>query len=184
MDTALLIIDVQNDYFPGGKMELYKSAEAALVIKDLLQQSRGKGFPVIHIQHISVRPGASFFLPGTPGAEIHESVRPAEGEKVIVKNYPNSFRDTGLQQHLAGKGIKKLVVAGMMTQMCVDTTVRAAYDLGYECTVVSDGCAAKALSFDGRDVSAEDVQTSFLSALNGIFSRVMKKDLVIAEFIR
>jgi nicotinamidase-related amidase len=179
MKTALLIIDVQNDYFPNGKMEVNNSLDASLRIKDLINHFRNRSMPVIHIQHISVRPGALFLLPGTAGAEFHDNVKPAEGEKIIVKNYPNSFRKTGLNDYLKENNISKLVIVGMMTHMCVDTTVRAAFDLGYECIVAGDCCATKTLNFNNKEVAAESVQNSFLAALNGVFCRVLKKDEVI-----
>src|SRR5436190_10097679 len=125
-DTALVIIDLQNDYFPGGAMELEGSPAAGAKAGEVLQKFRNENLPVFHIRHLSVRPGATFFLPGTPGAQIHGSVRPREGELVVEKNFPNSFRATALQNHLDQHKIKNLVVAGMMTHMCVDATVRAA----------------------------------------------------------
>ncbi len=176
MKTALLIIDVHNDYFPGGRMELYGSLDASIRIKDLLQHFRKELMPVIHIQHISTRPGSTFFLPGTHGAEIHENLKPSKDEKIITKNFPNSFRDTELNNYLKDNNISKLIITGMMTHMCVDTTVRAAYDLGYECIVVSDCCATKNLRIYETEVMAENVQNSFLAALNGVFSKVMTKD--------
>ena len=179
MNTALLIIDVQNDYFSGGKMELSGSLEAALKIKDLLDYFRKADLPVIHIQHVSLRPGASFFLPDTPGVEINDNVKPEAGEKVVVKNYPNSFRDTELDSYLKENKISRLAIAGMMTHMCIDTTVRAAFDLGYECILAGDCCAARELAINNVKIPAQDVQNSFLAALNGIFASVVKKDDVL-----
>jgi nicotinamidase-related amidase len=179
MKTALMIIDVQNDYFPGGKMELENSLDAAMKIKDLLKHFRDKGIPVIHIQHISIKPGAAFFLPETHGAEFHDNVKPLDGEKIIIKNYPNSFRNTGLHEYLKEKEISRLVIAGMMTHMCVDTTVRAAFDLGFECITAGDCCATRTLKYGNNIISAADVQNSFLAALNGTFSRVLPKDEII-----
>jgi nicotinamidase-related amidase len=179
MKTALMIIDVQNDYFPNGKMELNNSINASIKIKDLITFFRNKSMPVIHIQHISIRPGSTFFLPGTSGLEFHDNVKPKEGEKIIIKNFPNSFRNTDLNDYLKEQNISKLIIVGMMTQMCVDTTVRAAFDLGYECIVAGDCCAAKTLKIFNNEVSAENVQNSFLAALNGVFSKVLKKEEVI-----
>jgi len=183
MKTALLIIDVQNDYFPGGKMELNNSIDAGIKTKDLIQHFRNKSMPVIHVQHISLRPGAAFLLPDTHGAEFHDSVKPKADEKIIVKHYPNSFRDTGLNSYLKENKISKLVIAGMMTHMCVDTTVRAAFDAGYECIVAGDCCATRALAINGNEVSADNVQNSFLASLNGVFSKVSKKDEIIEYII-
>jgi nicotinamidase-related amidase len=128
------------------------------------------------VRHLSVRPGATFFIPGTKGAEIHASVAPAAGEAVIEKNFPNSFRATDLEQRLEQAGIKNLVVAGMMTQMCVDSTVRAGADLGYKVTLLSDACATRAQSFGGESVPAPQVQRAFLAALNGLFAKVQPTD--------
>ncbi len=173
METALILIDIQNDYFPGGKMELVGSLEASLRAGEILNFFREKKMPVIHIRHLSVRPGATFFLPGTSGSEIHENVKPAAGESVIEKNYPNSFRDTPLLDVLKKDGIKNLVIAGMMTHMCVDATTRAAFDHGFTCTLVHDACATRQLSFAFTDVPAAHVHTAFLSALNGIYARLL-----------
>ena len=140
MKTALLIVDVQNDYFPNGRKELDDSLNVSLKIKALLEQFRNRSMPIIHVQHISVKAGSTFFLPGTAGVEFHDNVKPKENEKIIIKNYPNSFRDTELNEYLKENNIAKLVIVGMMTHMCIDTTVRAAYDLGYECIVGGDCC--------------------------------------------
>lgn len=176
MTCAYLLIDIQNDYFPGGTMELVGSSAAAAQAERLIQAFRRKGLPVIHVQHISTRPGAGFFLPGTHGARIHERVAPIEGEEVFQKHYPNSFRDTGLLAHLRDLGVSQLVIAGMMTHMCIDATTRAAADLGFQCVLAHDACATRALSFGGATVSAENVQTAFLAALNGLFARVSSTD--------
>lgn len=184
MSTALLIIDIQNDYFPGGAMELVGSTEAGAQAGKLLAAFRGKGLPVIHVQHISTRPGASFFVPDTKGVEIHASVAPQAGETIIQKNFPNSFRDTPLLQHLRERDITRLVVAGMMTQMCIDTTVRAAADLGFACSLAHDACATRDLSFGGVTVPAASVQAAFLAALNGLFAKVQCADELCLAFGR
>jgi len=170
--TALLIIDIQNDYFPGGAMELAGASEAAEQAARLLAAFRAKALPVVHIQHVSIRPGATFFLPGTAGMEIHESVRPLEGEAVFQKNFPNAFRQTPLLEHLRGAGITDVVIAGMMTHMCVDTSTRAAADFGFACSLAQDACATRALAFGGVQVSAANVQAAYLAALNGAFAKV------------
>ena len=181
MVQALLIIDIQNDYFPGGAMELVGSPLAGVRAGKLLHEFRKKSLPIIHIQHISARQGATFFLPNTAGAEIHECVAPKAGETVFQKNYPNSFRETPLLEHLRKLEVTRLVIAGMMTQMCIDTTTRAATDLGFKCLLAHDACATKALSFGGSTVSAENVQTAFLAALNGLFAQVLPVDEICAN---
>lgn len=173
MTKALLVIDVQNDYFPGGMMELQDSIGASLNIRELLDYFRKGSMQVIHIQHQSVKPGAQFLLPGTPGTEFHENVKPLDTEKIFKKNFPNSFRSTGLDEYLKEHKISTLVIAGMMTHMCVDTTVRAAFDLGYQCIVAGDCCATRSLMIADKKISAADVHNAFLASLNGTFSKVL-----------
>jgi nicotinamidase-related amidase len=173
MTQALLLIDIQNDYFPGGAMELVGSPEAGLQAGALLETFRRAGRPIIHIQHLAARPGATFFLPGTTGAEIHASVAPRPGEPVFQKHFPNSFRETPLQSHLQGLGVTQLVIAGMMTHMCIDTTVRAAFDLGFQCQLAQDACATRDLTRSGTRVPAAQVQAAFLAALDGTFAQVL-----------
>ncbi len=173
MKTALVLIDIQNDYFPGGKMELEGAVEAAGEAGKLLAAARENNVTICHIRHFSVQPGATFFIPGTEGTETHSSVAPLPDELVIEKNYPNSFRETTLGEFLKREGIGKLVFAGMMTHMCVDTTVRTASDLGFKCALAHDACATLGLEFNGRSVTATDVQTSFMAAISGRFALVL-----------
>jgi nicotinamidase-related amidase len=184
MSQTLLIVDIQNDYFPGGAMQLEGSSEAGARASALLEAFRAKGLPVVHVQHISNRPGASFFLPETEGAEIHSSVRPAPSEKLIVKHTPNAFRDTDLLEHLRAIGTDQLVVAGMMTHMCVDSTVRAAFDHGFTCTLAQDACATRALTVNGNTIPASQVHQSFLAGLNGLFARLTTSDEVATALTR
>lgn len=172
-DTALLVIDIQNDYFPGGAMELEAADAAGAKAGIALEKFRKSGDPVIHVRHLSVRPGSTFFIPGTRGAEIHNLVAPRGNETVLEKNFPNSFRGTRLEQTLKDSGIKNLVVAGMMTHMCVDATVRHAADLGYKITLLGDACATRAQSYAGEKVPARQVHTAFLAALNGFYAKVV-----------
>jgi nicotinamidase-related amidase len=173
-DTALLIIDIQNDYFPGGAMELEGSDAAGAKAATALKNFREQKLPIVHVRHLSVRPGSTFFLPGTPGAEIHASVTPQANEAVVEKNFPNSFRNTQLQTRLESLGVKNLVVAGMMTHMCVDATVRHAADLGYKITLLGDACATRAQSYGGEKVPARQVHAAFLAALNGFYAKVVQ----------
>jgi len=171
--SALLIVDIQNDYFPGGRMELVGATEAGAQAARLLAEYRRRGLPVLHVQHVAAHEGATFFLPDTPGADIHQFVRPLADEPVFQKHYPSSFRETALLGHLRGAAIDRLVIAGMMTHMCIDTTTRAAADLGFDCSLAHDACATKALSFGGVEVPANQVQASYLAALNGTFAKVL-----------
>ena len=172
MPTALLLIDIQNDYFPGGAMELVGSVEAGQRAALLLAAFRSNGMPVVHVQHLSTRAGATVFLPNTRGVEIHDCVAPREGETIVRKHFPNSFRETPLLQHLRDRNITDLIIAGMMTHMCVDPSTRAAADLGFNCHLAHDACATRWLTFSGATVAAADVQTAFVASLNGLFAKV------------
>ena len=177
---ALLIIDIQNDYFPGGRMELEGSDAASERAAELVAGFRERGLPVIHVQHLSVRPGATFFLPDTDGVNIHTRVAPLDRETLIQKHFPNAFRETALHEHLRKAGIDELVIAGMMTHMCVDATTRAAADQGLRCSLAHDACATRALTFGDTRVPAEHVQCSFVSALSGTYAVVKSaRDLAV-----
>jgi len=181
MKPALIIIDIQNDYFPGGKMELEGSPEASLQAAKLLEVFRARTLPLVHVQHVSNRPGAGFFLPDTEGVNIHASVAPRPGETVVQKNFPNSFRGTPLLEHLRGLGVDHLVIAGMMTHMCVDATTRAAFDLGFSCSLAHDACATRAIAFGEQRVPAAQVHAAFLAALNGMYAKVQGAAAIAAE---
>jgi nicotinamidase-related amidase len=165
MKTALILIDIQNDYFPGGRMELEGPLQAAEQARRLLGFFRQKKWPTVHIQHLSTRPGATFFLPDSEGAKIHETIAPLEGETVIVKNFPNSFRETSLLEHLKSVGAERLVICGSMTHMCVDATTRAAADFGYPVLLAADACATRSLAYGETKIPAEHVHGAFLAAL-------------------
>jgi nicotinamidase-related amidase len=181
MKTALILIDIQNDYFPGGNGTLEGSLAASQQASRLLDHFRQKGLPLVFIQHIADRPGATTFLPGSEGANLHENIRPMPGETIFQKHYPNSFRNTPLLEHLRALKIERLVVCGMMTHMCVDSTVRAAFDYEFECWLAHDACATRALSIGDRTMPAEYVHLSFLAALNGRYSKVQSVEEIIAQ---
>jgi len=173
MARGLVIVDIQNDYFPGGANPLERPEAAAAQAARLLASFRDTGEPLVHMQHVWDAPDAEFMAPGTPGVEIHEAVAPHPGETVIQKQHPNSFLDTGLEQHLRDAGVDRLVVCGMMTSMCVDATVRAGADLGFPVVVAHDACATMPLEFGGRTIPAADVHAAFLAALADSYAEVV-----------
>lgn len=173
MKKALLLVDIQNDYFPGGKMELVGMKEAAAQAQELLSIFRQRHWPTYHIQHVSLRKGAPFFLPDTPGVAIHELIAPRPGETIIEKHFPNSFRETGLQERLAAGGVTELLICGAMSHMCIDATTRAAVDLGFTCTVIHDACATRDLTFGEQVIPAAQVHGAFMAALASIYARVV-----------
>lgn len=173
MNPALLIIDMQNDYFPGGRMELVQIGKAADNACRLLEIFRAKAYPVIHVQHFSVGEDAPFFVPNTRGVEIHPSLTPAREELLIAKKYPSSFRETALLKELHNRNISELVICGAMSHMCIDTTVRAAFDLGFRSIVAADGCATRDLTFNGLRIEAAKVHGAFMAAMASVFATVI-----------
>jgi nicotinamidase-related amidase len=171
MSRALVIVDIQRDYFPGGAMPLHEPEAAAEKAGQVLEAFRKAGDPVFHVQHQSPA-GAGFLEEGTDGTEIMAPVTPADGEVVIRKHAPNSFLRTDLEQRLRDLDVEEVVVVGMMTSMCVDATTRAGADLGFRMTLVPDACAAPGLEFGGRDVDAQDVHASFVAALGQFYATV------------
>jgi nicotinamidase-related amidase len=178
MPTGLILVDIQNDYYPGGRMELVGISEAGQKAGELLSFFRANNWPTFHIQHLSVRKGATFFLPDTEGAEIHDCIKPLSDERVIQKHYPNSFRETALLEELKKQEVKKMVICGAMSHMCIDATVRAAFDFGFECVAIQDACATRNLEFGGKTIAAEQVHGSFMAALGSAYARV----LTVEEF--
>jgi nicotinamidase-related amidase len=175
---GLLIIDIQRDYFPGGAFPLVGPEDAATAARRALDAFRAGGEPVLHLQHVWDAPDATFMRPGTDGVEIHPLVAPGEGEAVIQKAEPNGFLGTALEEELRAAGIDELVVAGMMSSMCVDATVRAGADLGFGMTVVHDGCAAPDLEFGGTSVPGASVHAAFMAALgDGYATLVASREL-------
>ena len=172
-NSALIVIDIQNEYFEDGGMELVDPLKAGKNARRVIDQFRRRKLPVVHIQHISSDPKAMpFFIDGRRAAEIHESVSPMPNELVIRKHFPNSFRETELLDYLRKNKIEELVVVGMMTHMCIDATVRAAVDLGFPCTVIDDACATRDLEINGSVVGALEVQHAFLAALAFFYAEV------------
>lgn len=183
MNLCLLLVDLQNDYFAGGNMELANIRQAAQNAQILLKQFRNMHLPVIHIQHISTRPGATFFLPDTMGAEINKMVSPLEGENIIKKTYPNSFRETDLLNLLNASGIDTVVICGAMTHMCIDATTRAAFDYGFKCIVAEDACATRDLVFKDKTIDSSVVHSSFMAALSVPYAQVITTKEVLDKMV-
>ncbi|CAD0002326.1 cysteine hydrolase family protein [Flavobacterium salmonis] len=172
MKKALIIIDVQKEYFENGALELVNPIPASENAKRVLEHFRKENDTIVHVQHISAE-GIPFFVSGTQGVEIHENVKPLEGEKIITKQFPNSFRGTDLLEYLQSNEITHLVITGMMTHMCIDAGTRAAFDFGFECTVIGDACATMDLQINGQNVKAADVHNAFLAALEFFYAKIV-----------
>jgi nicotinamidase-related amidase len=183
MKTALILVDIQNDYFPGGKMELNGIGAAGGNAADLLSFFRNNNWLTFHIRHIAAGEGATFFLPGTAGAELHDLISPLPGEPVIEKHFANSFRETELLGKLEEARITKLVICGAMSHMCIDATTRAAADLGFECVVAQDACATRELDFGGVTIPSEHVHGAFMAALGAAYARVLDCEEIMGGVI-
>ena len=179
MKTALLVIDIQKDYFEGGKYPLVNPLAAAKNAYMLLQCFREHEGHHIHIQHISLEPDAGFFVKGDVGSDIHDSVAHFEGEPIVYKHHPNSFQGTNLLEMLKAWEVERVIITGMMTHMCVDATARAAVDFGFDIIVAEDACASRDLQYGGTTIPAEQVHKAFLAALTW-YGKVMKSDEIIA----
>lgn len=179
---AIVVVDIQNEYFPpAGKLPLKKVEEAAANAAKVIAHARNLGEPVIHVRHEFPDPSAPFFATGSEAVDIHSSVQPLDGEQVITKNYPNSFRETALKESLDQLGITDVVVIGSMSHMCIDATSRAAVDFGYTTTIVHDACATMDLEFNGVTVPAEHVHAAFMSALAFLYGTVTTTEEFLAS---
>lgn len=178
---ALILIDVQNDYFPGGKWPLSGMETAAGNAAALLAAARAAGDLVVHVRHEFAGADAPFFSPGSDGAKIHPNVAARDGEPVVLKHHVNAFRETELKAILDQHGVDKVVICGAMSHMCVDAGVRAASDLGYQCIVIHDACATCDQQFESRMVPAADVHAAFMAALGFGYAKLMSSNEYLAN---
>lgn len=163
MKRALVVVDLQNEYLPTGKLPLTGIEGAVTNAVRMISHARETGTPIFHIRHESDE-GAPLFAKGSSGAEIQPAVAPEGHEPVIVKKHINAFRETDLKQRLEGADIQELVVIGAMSHMCIDAVVRAAADMGYPVTVLHDACATLDLTFGGVNVPAAQAHATMMAA--------------------
>lgn len=173
---ALIVIDVQQEYFaPVGRLPLPDGPRAVEQIARALAWARGAGVPVVHVVHESRRPGAALFAPGSPGLEVHPAARPAADEPVVLKHLPGAFTGTPLERLLRERGAERLVLAGFMTQMCVDTTARQGAHLGFRVSVLADATAAMDVRGpDGRLIPHDHVHRTHLGSLSGFIAEIAR----------
>lgn len=171
--SALLIIDLQNEYLSTGKLPLVNIEQATENAVKVIAKARQNAMPVIHIQHISASDEIPIFVPNSNGIEFQDTVKPNADETVIVKNSINSFLNTNLKEILDTQGITELVVIGAMSHMCIDAAVRAAADFGYKVTVIHDACATLDLEFNGRIVEAAQVHAALMAALAFAYATII-----------
>ena len=180
-NTALVLVDIQNDYFEGGLWPVDKMRQVSANAARLLENARNKDHTIIHVHHEIPSDEAPFFRPGTPGAEIHSSVAPAADEPTILKHKPNSFHNTSLHADLEAKGVTDVIICGAMSQMCIDATARAAVDFGYKVTVVEDACGAKEQAFKDMEIPAPQVHAAFMAPLAMLYARVIDTETYLAQ---
>src|SRR3954463_13836979 len=177
---ALVLIDIQNNYFPGGRWALAGIESAADNAARVLAAARAVGDLVVHVRHEFPTPDAPFFASDSEGARIHPKVRNLQGEPVILKHHVNAFRETDLKAILDRHGVEEVVICGAMSHMCVDAGARAASDLGYKCVVVHDACATRDQEFEGVVLPAAEVQAAFMPALRFGYAKLVTTEEYLA----
>jgi nicotinamidase-related amidase len=175
-NSCLILIDVQNEYIDG-VLPLPGAAKSIANCKKVLDRARASKIPVVHVKHHG-RPGGPVFNPESEKSEIVAELAPATGEAVIVKSMPNSFVRTDLEATLRALDCEELIIAGFMTHMCVSSTTRAAVDLGFTCSVISDATATRDLPdpTGTGNIDAETVHRAALAALQDRFCNVVETE--------
>jgi nicotinamidase-related amidase len=177
---ALIVVDIQNDYFAGGKWPLVGVDAAADNARRIIDAARGNGDLVVHIRHETPAKDAPFFVPDTEGAQLHPKAANLPGETVIVKNFMNPFRETELLNILRAAAIQDVVVVGNMSHMCIDAVTRASDDFGFNTIVIHDACATHDLEFEGVSVPAAQVHAAFMAAMKFGYADVVSADVFLA----
>ena len=177
---AVVVIDLQNEYLPTGKLPLSGIEAAVANAARVIAAARASGVPVIHVRHEFAHGEMPVFVPGSDGVQIQPAVAPQPGEPVVLKNHPNAFRETTLKQLLDERGVDELVVVGAMSHMCVDAAVRAAADMGYAVTVIHDACATLDLEFGGVSVPAGQVHAAMMAALGFAYASLASTEAYLA----
>ncbi|NER59423.1 cysteine hydrolase [Pseudomonas sp. MAFF212428] len=170
---ALIIIDIQNDYFPDGKWPLQGADAAAENAARIIAAMRAKGDLVVHVRHEFESDDAPFFTPGSQGAQIHPKAANQGDEPVVLKHKVNSFLGTDLKAILDRHLVTGLVLVGSMSHMCIDAAARAASDMGYATVVIHDACATRDLEFNGVVVPAAQAHAAYMASLAFAYSQVV-----------
>jgi len=179
--TALLLIDIQNDYFQGGKFPLNEMDAALKQSAKLLDAFRKNNLSVIYVRHETLTTDAPFFHKGSDGACIHSTLTPKDSEPVITKHNINSFKDTNLKEILDAQGVETVVIVGAMSHMCIDAVTRAASDFGYNCAIAHDACTTLDLEFNDIKIPAQMAHAAFMSALGFAYANVATTDELLNQ---
>ena len=183
MKPALLVIDAQQEYFaPHGKWVLPYGERALERIHALIAAARAAAVPVYYIQHESLDPNAGVFRAGSPGVALHPSLAPAPTEPVITKHFPNSFAQTPLAARLRQAGVDTFIVSGYMTQLCCDTTTRAAEEHGFSALFARDATAARDLRLNGELFTHDRIHAATLAIMTE-FADVLTAEEIIARLL-
>lgn len=179
MNRALLVIDVQNEYFTGVLPITHPTGHLERVLA-AMDAAAGK-MPVVVVQHHFPDPSMPFFQKGTPGWELHPEIKARPHDLLVEKTMPGSFTDTPLEGWLREQGVDTVTIAGYMTHMCCDTTARQAFHLGLTVEFLSDATGTLALSNEAGDVTAEELHRSILCAHQMMLSEVLDVDTWVAR---
>ena len=181
-NTALIIIDLQNDYFGSikdAKWQLDKTEAAADNALKILTKCREKDMKIVHVRHEFESEDAPFFTPNSNGSKIHESLTPKENESQVLKHNVNAFKDTNLKAILDDSNITNVIIVGAMSYMCIDAVTRAASDYGYNCFLAHDACATSDVEFNGVKVEAKLAHATIMSALSFAYANVQTSEEII-----
>lgn len=180
MKRALLVIDVQNEYFTGKLPVTYPEGSLGRILQ-AMDAARAAGIPVVLIRHGSPQKDATAFVPGSNGWEIHPDILARPYSILIDKRWPGSFTDTGLEAFLRAEGVDTVVISGYMTQMCCDTTARQAVHLGFGAEFLSDATGTLNIANSAGSIAAADLHKAILITQAMRFSRVLTAGEWIAE---
>lgn len=167
---ALVIIDVQVELFQNFVNPLYKADGLIKNIKSLIEKARVSKTPVIYVQH--TESDEESMGKGKPGWQIHQEVRPLKEDTVVLKYTPDSFHNTNLHEILSSKNIDKIVIAGLQTEYCIDTTCRRAYILGYNTILVKDAHS----TYDNGTLTASQIIEHHNRVIGSWFAKVIPSD--------
>ncbi len=178
-NCAIVFIDFQNEYVDGAMPLGEPGAKATKNARLILDQARKDNRPIFHIAHHGEK-NDGVFDPSTKNVDIVESLQPIDGEKVITKKHPNAFYNTSLQADLESTAAKQVLFVGFMSHMCVSSSVRAAFDLGFECVVARDACATRALPDpQGNTISADTMHNTAMAAIHDRFTALITTDKLL-----
>ena len=175
-NCAIVFIDYQNEYVDGAMPLGQAGSKATANAQRLLDKARKQDIPIFHIAHHGADNG-NVFDPLSANVDIVDQLKPLDGEKTITKKHPNAFYDTQLQALISASGKQQVIFAGFMSHMCVSSSVRAAFDLGFQNFVCHDACATRALpDYKKETISAEVMHDTAMAALQDRFAALVSTD--------